>query len=69
MSTPTKSIIKKEKEDIREDIEDIEPRKTIVMNKMPQLSDSLLVIDGVLTSKALPSDINLILSPPKPKPV
>lgn len=69
MSTPTKSIIKKEKEDIREDIEDIEPRKTIVMNKMPQLSDSLLVIDGVLTSKALPSDINLILSPAKPKPV
>lgn len=68
MSTPTKSIIKKEKEDIKEDI-DIEPRKTIVMNKMPQLSDSLLVIDGVLTSKALPSDINLILSPPKPKPV
>lgn len=69
MSTPTKSIIKKEKEDIIEDVEDIEPRKTIVMNKMPQLSDSLLVIDGVLTSKALPSDINLILSPPKPKPV
>lgn len=68
MSTPTKSIIKKEKEDIKEDI-DIEPRKTIVMNKMPQLSDSLLVIDGVLTSKALPSDINLILSPPKTKPV